>query len=66
MRTRFRALTVSALLVTVLLLIVQDFAAAETLKEKVREFQLDNGMTFLVVERREAPVAQLGPRVKDR
>ena len=59
MRTRFRALTVSALLVTVLLLIVQDFAAAETLKEKVREFQLDNGMTFLVVERREAPVAMM-------
>ncbi len=31
--------------------------AAETLEEKVREFTLDNGMTFLVVERHEAPVA---------
>ena len=59
MRTRFRALPVSALLLAALLLIVQGIATAETLKEKVREFQLDNGMTFLVVERHEAPVAMM-------
>ncbi len=57
MRTRFRALSVSMLLAAALFLAVQGIAVAETLKEKVREFQLDNGMTFLVVERHEAPVA---------
>lgn len=59
MRTRFRALPVSVLLVAALLLAVQGIAVAETLKEKVREFQLENGMTFLVVERHEAPVAMM-------
>jgi predicted Zn-dependent peptidase len=29
---------------------------AQTLEEKVKEFELDNGMQFLVVERHEAPV----------
>ncbi|MCD4690068.1 insulinase family protein [bacterium] len=30
--------------------------SAQTLEEKVQEFELDNGMKFLVVERHEAPV----------
>jgi len=41
----------------VLLCALQAPSSAETLEEKVREFTLDNGMTFLVVERHEAPVA---------
>ncbi|MCK4549978.1 MAG: insulinase family protein, partial [Candidatus Krumholzibacteria bacterium] len=32
-------------------------ALAGTLEDKVNEFELDNGMKFLVVERKEAPVA---------
>ena len=52
-----KAIGFSALALTVLLVLLQGFAAAETLEEKVREFKLDNGMTFLVVERHEAPVA---------
>ncbi len=32
-------------------------AGAETLKDKVNEIELENGMKFLVVERHEAPVA---------
>lgn len=31
-------------------------AQAQTLEEKVQEFTLENGMTFLVIERHEAPV----------
>ncbi len=31
-------------------------AQAQTLEDKVKEFELDNGMKFLVVERHEAPV----------
>jgi len=46
-----------ALALAVLLCALQGPAAAETLEEKVTEFKLDNGMTFLVVERHEAPVA---------
>lgn len=30
--------------------------SAETLEDKIKEFELDNGMQFLVVERHEAPV----------
>jgi predicted Zn-dependent peptidase len=52
-----KAIRLSALALAVLLVLLQSFAAAETLEEKVREFELDNGMTFLVVERHEAPVA---------
>jgi predicted Zn-dependent peptidase len=59
MRTRLRALPVSLLLTAALLILVQGMAAGETLLEKVREFELDNGMTFLVVERHEAPVAMM-------
>ncbi len=42
------ALSVCLALVTV--------ANAQTIEDKVQEFTLDNGMTFLVVERHEAPV----------
>jgi predicted Zn-dependent peptidase len=52
-----RTTVLLALALVVLLCALQDFATAETLEEKVREFKLDNGMTFLVVERHEAPVA---------
>ena len=47
--------TIGLLALAVLLCALQ--APAETLEEKVKEFQLDNGLTFLVVERHEAPVA---------
>jgi predicted Zn-dependent peptidase len=49
-----------AFLVSVVLLLVlaaQAPAATESLKDKVKEFDLENGMKFLVVERHEAPVA---------
>jgi predicted Zn-dependent peptidase len=59
MRTRSKALPVSMLLAAALLVLLQGIAVGETLKEKVREFELDNGMTFLVVERHEAPVAMM-------
>ncbi|HER43621.1 MAG TPA: insulinase family protein [Candidatus Eisenbacteria bacterium] len=55
MKKRIRGLL--ALAMAFLLCALQGFAAAETLEEKVREFRLDNGLTFLVVERHEAPVA---------
>jgi len=32
-------------------------ATAGTLEDKVTEFELDNGMKFIVIERHEAPVA---------
>ncbi len=41
----------------VLLVLVPCLSFSETLEEKVREFDLENGMKFLVVERHEAPVA---------
>jgi predicted Zn-dependent peptidase len=45
-------------LVTVLAaLLLTATVPAGTLEDKVNEFELDNGMKFLVVERREAPVA---------
>jgi predicted Zn-dependent peptidase len=40
-----------------LLVLAQAQIAAQTLEEKVKEFDLKNGMKFLVVERHEAPVA---------
>ncbi|MFA4948113.1 MAG: pitrilysin family protein [Candidatus Krumholzibacteriia bacterium] len=40
-----------------LLVLAQAQVAAQTLEEKVKEFDLKNGMKFLVVERHEAPVA---------
>lgn len=49
----FNDIHFSVLLVAVLLLVVHGIAAAEMLKENVRDSQLDNGMIFLVVERRE-------------
>ncbi len=39
-----------------LLLLLPAPAAGQTLEQKVKEIKLDNGMTFLVVERHEAPV----------
>jgi len=41
----------------VLVLAIAGTAFAQTLEEKVQEFELDNGMKFIVVERHEAPVA---------
>ncbi|MBN2185653.1 MAG: insulinase family protein [Candidatus Krumholzibacteriota bacterium] len=38
-------------------ILIQPVLRAETLEEKVNEFELENGMKFLVVERHEAPVA---------
>ena len=49
--------TIGLLALAVLLCALQGPATAETLEEKVREFKLENGLTFLVVERHEAPVA---------
>jgi predicted Zn-dependent peptidase len=43
--------------VAALLLVMQASVAAQTLEEKVKEFNLKNGMKWLVVERHEAPVA---------
>jgi len=40
-----------------LLVLAQAHVAAQTLEEKVKTFDLKNGMKFLVVERHEAPVA---------
>ncbi len=40
-----------------LLVLAQAQVAAQTLEEKVKTFDLKNGMKFLVVERHEAPVA---------
>ncbi len=40
-----------------LLVLAQAQVAAQTLEEKVKEFDLKNGMKWLVVERHEAPVA---------
>ncbi|MCU0638659.1 MAG: insulinase family protein [Candidatus Krumholzibacteria bacterium] len=46
-----------ALAVTLALCCLGQAAFAQTLEEKVNEFELKNGMKFLVVERHEAPVA---------
>ena len=46
-----------ALAVTLTLSCLGQAAFAQTLEEKVNEFELKNGMKFLVVERHEAPVA---------
>lgn len=46
-----------ALAVTLALSCLGQAAFAQTLEEKVNEFELKNGMKFLVVERHEAPVA---------
>ena len=45
-----------AAFVLVLSVLAQPALIAETLEEKVNEFELKNGMKFLVVERHEAPV----------
>ena len=48
----FRALSVCLLAIIVL----AQLASAQTLEDKVKEFELENGMRFVVVERHEAPV----------
>ena len=53
---RRRVFVLLAGLLVLLALIVQTGASAQTLAEKVKEFELKNGMKFLVVERHEAPV----------
>ncbi len=45
------------LVVSLALVSLRQVAFAQTLEEKVNEFELKNGMKFLVVERHEAPVA---------
>ncbi|MBU8921367.1 MAG: insulinase family protein [Bacteroidales bacterium] len=52
-----RSLFLSALVISFTILLVQPAGQCQTLEEKVNEFELDNGMKFLVVERHEAPVA---------
>ena len=52
-----KGFVLTLLFVVMLGLLLQTPAASETLKEKVKEFELKNGMKFLVVERHEAPVA---------
>lgn len=52
-----RGFVLAVLFFVMLGLLVQGPAASETLKEKVKDFELKNGMKFLVVERHEAPVA---------
>ncbi|MBN1884275.1 MAG: insulinase family protein [Candidatus Krumholzibacteriota bacterium] len=47
---------VPVLVALVALVLAGTAATADTLVEKVKEFELDNGMKFLVVERPEAPV----------
>lgn len=54
-RTSFLFVVVLAALSV--LVIAQASAVAQTLEEKVKEFDLKNGMKWLVVERHEAPVA---------
>jgi predicted Zn-dependent peptidase len=48
----FRALSVCLLAV----LVCVPLASAQTLEDKVKEFELENGMQFVVIERHEAPV----------
>jgi predicted Zn-dependent peptidase len=50
------ALLLAALVAAVAVVAAAGPLAAQTLEEKVQEFTLKNGMTFLVVERHEAPV----------
>ena len=50
------ARTGAAVALLLLLLLLPAPAAGQTLEQKVKEIKLDNGMTFLVVERHEAPV----------
>ncbi|UCF05822.1 MAG: insulinase family protein [bacterium] len=56
MQRRSRFLALSVVFVVLLGLLMGTPVYAETLMEKVKEFDLKNGMKFLVVERHEAPV----------
>jgi len=51
-----RRLSTVGLCLTVLVLFAAASLPAQTLEDKVQEFELENGMQFLVVERHEAPV----------
>ncbi len=51
-----RRFSIVCLCLVAILLSVPGASRAQTLEDKVREFELDNGMKFLVVERQEAPV----------
>ena len=52
-----RTIILAAVFFVMFGLLVQGPVTAQTLEDKVNEFELKNGMKFLVVERREAPVA---------
>ncbi len=56
MHRRFKGLLLSTLVFVLLALLVQSPVRSATLEEKVKAFDLKNGMKFLVVERHEAPV----------
>ncbi len=56
MNMKRRGLAIPLVAVLAALLLTATVPAG-TLEDKVNEFELDNGMKFLVVERREAPVA---------
>ena len=56
MSRKGNTLVLTALILFICIL-AQPILRAETLEEKVNEFELENGMKFLVVERHEAPVA---------
>ena len=52
-----RRAVLAVVLAFMALTLAASLASSQTLEEKVREFDLKNGMKFLVVERHEAPVA---------
>ncbi len=52
-----RRFLIASLCLLVLVAGLVSTALAQTLEDKVTEFELDNGMKFIVVERHEAPVA---------
>jgi len=56
MHRRGRGFYLLVFVFVVLGFLIQNLAISETLEEKVKEFDLKNGMKFLVVERHEAPV----------
>ncbi len=56
MSSKLREMAFFLSVLAVLLMLTVSPVTAETLEEKVEEFELDNGMKFLVVERKEAPV----------
>jgi predicted Zn-dependent peptidase len=51
-----RRVLVAAVCVLTALALLAPGVKAQTLEDKVTEFELDNGMKFIVIERHEAPV----------